>query len=339
MNMNASTSQLSRILMSGLLGVAALCLSANAQAQARIKGLELLDKLPTRSDLRNYKVVPPTAAESEQRAALAKQLGEQAGLRFQASEARYSDGRTGQIDSADPSASFEYNTKLGTLLFNGGLRKYRDDASTLSLPKSEEAAALARRQIQALKLPLSSAELAGVRVGGVNLAVPNGAGDSTIYEKFRTVRFSRAIAGVPVEGDSRVVVQLGSRGALAALVYQWPTVAAGEVLRTDDLVKTGAIREGALKQLEAITARADDAVLTAADLVLFDDGRGVVEPAYHFTVERYYADDKAGSTNIPFDFYLPAVTQSRALYPHLEVAAVKAKDGRDETPGDNGKPD
>lgn len=335
------TVQLSRFIMSGVLCVAGLCFCSSADAQSKTKGLELLDKLPAPTELRTFKVVPLTAAESQQRSELSKRLADQSGLRLQKSDAKFSDGRIGQIGAQDPSASFEYDAKLGRLLFNGGLSKYRAESSTLGLPKPEQAAALAQRQVEALKLPLNTREFAGVRVGGVNMGVPDGLGGTKVFEKLRTVRFSRTLAGFAVEGDTRVVVHLGSNGALAGLVYQWPTVAAGETLRSEQLVKTDAIRKLAIKQLDEITASADEAFLTGADLVLYDDGRGVLEHAYHFTVERYYGYGKGEATMIPFDFYVPAVVASRAFYPHLEVAAVKAGDGRDERPqtNDNGKDD
>jgi len=318
-------------LVSGVLALGVSSSLAYAQ-DSKLEGLALLDKLKSAEGLHSYSVVAPSAELTKQRLGLAATLGKAAGIEFKAADADYSDGRSSQIGAADPSASFEYDAKLGRLLFNGGLRAYRGDERTPNLPDEAKAADLARSHLSKLRLAPASTQVGVVKTGGVNLGVTDGKGATQIYEKFKTVRFSRALEGVPVEGDARVVVQLGSEGALAALVYQWPSLQAGEAYTGRQLVDLKLVREQAIKQLSEVTASAEAAFLTGADLVFYDDGRGVVEPAYHFTVERYLGLDKGEPTQIPYDFYLPALTSSHAFYPHLDKPKIAPADGRDESP-------
>jgi len=134
-----------------------------------------------------------------------------------------------------------------------------------------------------------------------------------------------------VEGDARIVVQLGEKAELAAMVYQWPRLEKSVRLTSDMLQKPDAIRDSAKREIEAMAKKAMDAELTQAELVLYDDGRGVMEPAYHFVLERHFDDGELEPVMIPYDFYVPATVKPVALYPHMEVAPKAPVDGRDTT--------
>ena len=303
-------------------------------SHAAVEGLKLLDSIGTyKGELKTYYATKPTSAELTERNKLAVTLARASGISLQQDKPlRLNETRTAFNSAADPSASFEVDSVTGNFLFNGGLLKYRKEVSTPNLPQDIDSARLASELLRKYGLTVDATQMKIAHIGGLNMSIADGAsGKSEIFEKLKTVRFSRNIGGLPVEGDGRIVVHLGEAGALAGLVYQWPKLEKAVSLGSTALEKPATIRTRALREIEAKSGKALRAELTRADLVLYDDGKGVVEPAYHFVVKRYFDDGELEPVMIPYDFYVPATLKPQAFYPHMEVAAVAPKDGRAET--------
>ena len=314
------------------LAASVLVLGSTANiSHADIKGLELLDRIGEQKvELRTYFAATPSAAELSARTRLGSLMGRSSGVAFQSDKPmRLDETRTALTSSEEPSATFEVDSRTGNFLFNGGLLKYRKDMSTPDLPQDIELPDLAFRSLEQYGLKIDPAETYIAHIGGLNMALADGSGKSEIFEKLKTVRLGRTLDGLKVEGDARIIVQLGERAELAAMVYQWPQLEKSQRLTSDMLQKPDAIRDSAKREIEAMAKKALHAELTRAELVLYDDGRGVMEPAYHFVLERHFDDGELEPVMIPYDFYVPATLKPVALFPHMEVAPKAPADGSD----------
>lgn len=300
-------------------------------AHADIKGLELLDRIGREKvELKTYYAATPTATELSARTKIGSQMGRAAGVTFTLDKPlRLTEHRTALISDSEASATFEVDSRTGNFLFNGGLLKYRKDISTPNLPQDSDLPALASKTLERFNLKVDPAETFIAHIGGLNMAIADGSGKSEIFEKLKTIRLGRTLDGLKVEGDARIVVQLGEQAELASMVYQWPRLEKSVRLTNDMLQKPDVIRTSAKREIEAMAKKALSATLTRAELVLFDDGQGVVEPAYYFVLERQMDMGDVEPVMIPYDFYVPATLKPVALFPHMEVAPVKPADGRD----------
>lgn len=266
----------------------------------------------------------------------ADQLAEVAGWRPAGQEiGRLDDDRLALRDPRDPSASLELDRRSGSFLFNAGLAGYREEADTADLPQQTEARELVFRHLAKLELTPKDEELGNVHEGGLNMGVVLPDGSTKIYRKLVTLRIDRRLAGLPVVGESRIVAHLGEAGRLAGLVHQWPDAGRPRPLAPDELRGAPELQSEAAARLAEGSAGARRIVVTRADLVMYDDGRGIVEPAYHVEAELYYevpnaAGDEQGTTryDVPYDFFIPVTRRPRAFYPFMEVAAVPPTDGR-----------
>jgi hypothetical protein len=321
--------------------VLTIVLNANAAAATRtaltsppdVEGLELLENLGRyEKPLKTYRIVKPS--ESPEKAA-AELMGVFGGLTEHLGDAEkvyLSKTRIGFRGSKDPSASFEFDGETGNFLFNGGLSAYRQEGSSKGLPDARTAEPSARGWLEKLQFLPPEQELKTLHVGGLNMGVPDGRGGTIIYEKLKTVRFSRILDGLDVEGSSRIVVHLGQEGSLAGMVYHWPAIGRGLELGTTELRSPETLRDAALKKIRQAIAKSERSRLTEAKLVLFDDGHGVIEPAYHLIVERWIRLQEDQPTMIPLDFYVPVLSKPQAQYPDMEVAQLKPDDGLSEEP-------
>jgi len=331
--MNTTTFSAFKKVASAACGLALISVLAPrpAASQDKVEGLELLERVGTyQGELHTHFAAVPTAAELGQRAKLGAVLGRGSGISFEGEPLQLSETRTALTSPVDPSASFEVDSTTGNFLFNGGLLKYRKDASTPNLPQDAELPRLALSLLRSHGLAVDPKQMELAHVGGLNMAITDDGEKSQIFQKLKTVRFARTLDGLPVEGDGRIVMHLGEAGALAGVVFQWPRLEKSMLLEPEMLQKPEALRTRALDEIRSMAAKSERARLTRASLVLYDDGKGVLEPAYHFILERYMDQGERELVMIPYDFYLPATTKPLAFYPHMEVAPVAPADGKNE---------
>lgn len=300
-------------------------------SHAAVEGLELLEKIGTeKMELKTYYATTPTATELGERNKLGSLMGRVNGVAFnQDKPLRLNETRTAFASDAEPSATFEVDSRTGNFLFNGGLLKYRKEISTPNLPQESDLPGIASKALAQFGLRVDPAQMEIAHIGGLNLAIADGSGKSEVFEKLKTIRLGRTLDGLRVEGDARIVMQLGEEGTLAGMVFQWPNIGKAVALGSEHLQKPDAIRESALREIKAMSRKALRAELTRADLVLYDDGQGVMEPAYHFVMERHFDDGELEPVMIPYDFYVPATVKPAAFYPHMEVAPTAPADGSD----------
>ena len=296
---------------------------------ANVEGLELLKNIGShKGELNTYLMQKPSPEALRRVLEISTKMTAAAGVKLAYGKPdEISDTRQQFKGLEDSSALFELDSQNGHFLFNGGMNKYRQDESTKLLPDNKLAPRYAYYMLKKYGLAVDPAQLKLAHVGGLNMAKPDGKGGSTIFEKLKTVRFNRVLDGLPVEGSARILVTLGERASLSGMIYQWSDIAKALPLDQSQMRKPDSIRYQAQKKIEEMSKKARTARLSRASLVLYDDGRGITEPAYHFVVERYMDLGETKPVMIPYDFYISVAENPQAFYPHNEIAQVSPDQG------------
>jgi len=174
-----------------------------------------------------------------------------------------------------------------------------------------------------------------------NLAVKREDGTTSIYKKLLRVRFDRKLAGLPVEGGSRVVALLGENGRLDSMAWNWPLVE-GRPVRPAELTTDARLRPAILARLRLDLPTAREVLVEKLDLVLFDRD-GVLEPAVRIQAQATFlekvANGKKGETRRfqqPYDTVVPVLLKPKALYPFVrdkKLARLVKKDAGKGAPG------
>ncbi len=259
---------------------------------------------------------------SETRAAgLAEQLFSMSGMDVSVTLTENSEGKYGFVDSADRSASFYYTLSTGDISFNRGTADYSGDGDTPGLPDNEEAVRLALEHLEALELlPGNPDELVVDRTGSLNMAVVREDGSESRYRKQVWVHFKRVIDGIEVRGPgSKIIVYLGENGELTKLIRRWTEVDTYELNESafisDDRV-LGKMRERLCREWR----EADEIETGAPEFVIYDDGHGILEPAYAVDARVFHV---IGGKHLIEDLSLvviPAVKFSSAWYDQQDKA-------------------
>ena len=282
--------------------------------------------LVTKKPLNYYESIPITKIGQQKASEIVEKLQTLSGTKLSLDRVSEIDNRLVFSSEEDPSAVFDIDTKYGALLFNAGLKQYSGEGNTPGLPSEEMAPELAQQYLSKLDyFPKDKGELILQSVGGLGMAMVKDGKSSEKYQKLVTVVFRRNLDGIRVQGrGSRMIVHLGKKAAFAGLVRNWPEVKAHEVSQ-ERLKNDKQIREEITSRLKDMAGKAEYIAVQKAELVLFDDGRGVIEPAiYVVAMARYEGPKRAkGIVDIPVDFYVPALTKHAAYYPFQQDADAK----------------
>ncbi|NTU58652.1 MAG: hypothetical protein HGB00_07005 [Chlorobiaceae bacterium] len=226
----------------------------------------------------------------------------------------------------DPSAVFDIDPTTGSFLLNYGFKKYTHEFSTLNLPSASQAPELARKHLAETGfLPANEREMVVGHVGGLNLGVTKYGRSTGDYKKLVTVQYNRVLEGLPVQGPgSRIIVHLGEDGALAGLIRNWPDVTAKAIAKSE--LKSNAVISKEIRQQLRLTAGdAKEIAIRQASLVLYDDGRGTIEPAVYVVADaRYLGPRNETLVNNPVDFYVPVLKVPGAYYPYMKSRNSKS---------------
>ena len=85
-------------------------------------------------------------------------------------------------------------------------------------------------------MPGRVGEMVLEHVGGLDMGVHRTDGTTELFKKLVTVRFSRQLDGLPVEGPgSRIIVRMGSGGELAGLIRRWNEFTSQPLAASDTL--------------------------------------------------------------------------------------------------------
>jgi hypothetical protein len=213
-------------------------------------------------------------------------------------------------DKTDPSAVLEINRETGFVMFNAPMKDYLDVKKAVTLPLQNSAPTIAVKYLKELNL-FPSEPLHLQHVGGISVAVTNGLGISTKYDRLVTVTYGRELDGIPVVGAARIVVNLGHNNELVSLIMDWPkleqlSIKAGVVSNTD-------LKDYITKELKKAYPTAKDIVVDSVKLINYDDGKGYIEPA----VIVFGGITMPDATTFDFDWLLPLKNDYKADYPNL----------------------
>lgn len=230
----------------------------------------------------------------------------------------------------DSTATFEINTRTGEFLFDKGIGPYDVRGDTSNLPDEKEAVRIAKQHLNNLGLLPSEEELEVSHVGGLGMSVLNNDGTTSDYKKQVTVYFSRKINNVPVVGASRIVVDMGSSGELVGLIKNWRKI---DKSKTKKLSKNEFLDARARydKMMSGFRGKCSDAKavkIKQSQLVLYDDGKGVIEPAIFsvadLIVEKKVITRNNGTVVQKSTFFSDEITplskNPKAIYPYAETA-------------------
>ena len=199
----------------------------------------------------------------------------------------------------DNSVNCKIDRKTGDIFY----RKHVDiDGPIPGLPSKTNAPALAKQHLKALGLYKN--KMGDPIVTTIEEAFFNG--QVTVrYEKTRVVTFTRKISGIPVKGASRAVVMLGANGDLDGMFVRWMDVKSEKI--TGKLAKSE--MKAFLKSQLKSRGEANSIRIKKSSLVLYDNGKGVIEPALVLEGEVTIEGGTFGS-----NWMLPVLTDPKAEY-------------------------
>ncbi len=156
------------------------------------------------------------------------------------------------------------------------------EGSAYNLPSKANAAAIARQHLMALGLYKKEMGLNKPHVSTLKETVING----QTFEKMRVVTFTRTLDGMPVLGASRAAVMIGAHGDLEGLVVRWMDVKPEKIGQVPG--------KSQLKKLikQKLAAKKLDVVVKKANLIIFDNGKGMMKPTLHIEGELITSQGK-----------------------------------------------
>jgi hypothetical protein len=194
----------------------------------------------------------------------------------------------------DNSATCKIDRLTGDIFY----RKYNKfEGSAPGLPSKGNAKAIAKRHLMALGLYEKG--MGNPVVNTLKEAVYDGQTTQT-FEKMRVVTFTRKLGGIPVLGASRAAVMLGANGDLEGLVVRWMDV-------KSEKVKSKVAKSQLKAHIKAkLNARKIESavVVKKANLIIFDDGKGNMEPMLHLEGELITAEG-----NFFSDWMVPVINK------------------------------
>lgn len=244
---------------------------------------------------------------------------------------------------ADPSAMLNINLDNGDIALSTGMRAYAGNESTKDLLKKDAAAAMALTHLRKLSLTGNTKdEYVMAHVGGLNVGVHDNNGKNTVFEKFTTVRFDRKFGDIPVEGHSRIIIQMAEGGKLTGLTRHWASFK-GSRVQPEAMVVTDDLKRSFEKHILSENTDAISITVKKISLVYFDQGHGLIEPALRAECETVYKTSKTDTTTrvFPYDIIEPILKDPRQTYSFMHDKARAPKnttdDGKNEQPIPRGK--
>lgn len=217
-------------------------------------------------------------------------------------------------DANDPSAVLSIQLSTGKVVFNKGMKGYEKEEKTPNLPKREVAPEICVTHLENLDmLPAASQMVVLTYVRVIMSAYHSGGPVPTpVYDKLAMVRYARQLDGLEVVGASRIVMRLGAGGELVFLAKDWTDVKERSVLR-GDLLDAAGVRTQIENQLTATYPNAQTITVNKAKLAMFDDGKGIIEPA----VVVFGVVDDGITDPYNIDWIMPLLKTPKAQYPYM----------------------
>jgi hypothetical protein len=287
--------------------------------------------------LNNYTTNEPRLDEGGAQKAVARVLAYAgASDKFNLKEPIKDGGKLWYKNPADPSAALNINLENGDINLNTGMRAYAGNESTKDLLKKDEAGKMALNHLSKLSLAGNTQnEYVMAHIGGLNVGVHENNGDTKVYEKFTTVRFDRKLGEIPVEGHSRIIIQMAEGGKLTGLTKHWASFK-GVRVEPAAMVAPDGLKSAFEQHMLSENTDATRIVVKKITLVYYDQGHGLIEPAIRAECETYYKTSKTDTTTrmFPYDIIEPILKSPRQTYSFMHDkfrgAKMKADDGKDQ---------
>lgn len=218
--------------------------------------------------------------------------------------------------SSDPSAVLNINLENGDISLNTGMKAYAGNESTRDLLTKDSASTMALTHVRKLGLLGSSPnEYVVSHVGGLNVGVHDEKGNTSVYKKFTTVRLDRKFGDIPVEGHSRIVIQMAEKGRLTGLTKHWASFK-GQPVAATAIVATDALKASIEQHILSENTGATSIRVKKITLVYYEQGHGLIEPAIRAECETRYPTSKTDSTErvYPYDIIEPLLKEPRQTY-------------------------
>jgi hypothetical protein len=226
----------------------------------------------------------------------------------------------------DPSANININLENGDISLNRGTNAYMGNKSTDGLVKNDEAVKMAQEHIRKLGYAANEENTMFVgHVGGVNMTIHDDKDGDKIYEKLTTVRFDRKLGDIPVLGHTRILVQMGEKGTIQSLIKQWAPVN-GTAVNTESIVNRDSIKKRIEDHLTGENPGAVKIVVSKVNLIYYDDGKGIIEPALHIigAVMMHKSDKDSTLVSFKHDMVEPLLKNPRLTYTFMGEQHAKA---------------
>jgi len=188
---------------------------------------------------------------------------------------------------------------------------------------------MAYHHLKNLNLMPKKEEIGMIQYSGLNMSVRKENGKTFDYKKTTAVRINRKLDGLPVKGSSRIFINMGSNGEISNMIYKWPTIEKSTTVTSKHLINNKTLKKAILKQLEKRANNANKIALKKINLVMYDDGKGLIEPAYYIESELFFKDSKE-SYNVSYDFYIPAINNPQIIYPLMSKPPVQPMNVKEE---------
>lgn len=207
----------------------------------------------------------------------------------------------------------------GSVSFNKGMGNYLNTGETPNLPTDTAAPQVAHNHLMALNLFPSSGVVLE-RVGGLNMAIHEESGINSDYKKLIYVYEYRKLDSFEIVGSSRLVTGLGSGGELVSLVKSWVNVLP-VACTPSEILSGNAIRTRISTQLLDAYGDTKYIEVQSQNLVYYDDGNGVIEPALAINGSVIL---QAGESK-PIDWIVSIMVTPHAAYPY-DISAPQPAD-------------
>jgi hypothetical protein len=247
---------------------------------------------------------------------LSSLLGYAGSGKFNMKEPLRENGTLWYRSPADPSAVLNINLNNGDITLNAGMKDFAGDNSTPGLLKNESASEMAKKHLTQLGLLNNDQkDYTIAHVGGINMGSNDEKNKSVVFEKFTTVRFDRVLNGIPVEGHSRIIVQMAQEGKLVGLVKQWAPFNPRAV-QPAEITSRDSLKRSIEQHMQSENTQATRIVVKKIDLIYFDGGRGLIEPAIRAQCETFYKGTGRDTTTkmFTYDIIEPLLKNPRQTY-------------------------
>lgn len=216
----------------------------------------------------------------------------------------------------------EIDSRSGNFLYKGDMTKYNSEETTANLLGKKETVKMFYTHLNNLDLMPKKEELGTIEHTGLSMSVRKENGKSFDYKKTTAVMINRKLDGLPVQGSSRIFINMGSNGEISNMVYKWPAIEKSTTIASKNVINADVLKKSIVTQLEKRAAKASKITLEKINLVMYDNGKGLIEPAYYVEAKLFFKDGKS-SYNTPYDFYIPAINNPQIVYPLMSKPPVQ----------------